>query len=389
MPASVLTQCLVVARVGLSTLHQRLGRSLVIAFSMTCVTGVLLSMLSLADGLKHAYRKGGDDRLAIVVSPRASEEYFSSVPRDAVGTILNAPGIAKSSDGSVLASAEVETWIPSTDGASARGFKLRGIGSSGTALRPQFRIVDGRMFRAGARELIVGVGAHAIFGLKTGDSVILPNGDWPIVGVFSAGGGIAESRLLGDVDTVMTTMRLSSFSSVIVQLERARELVPFNQWLTANPSLTVRAEDQAAYYLRTETGTTLRFFESIAYIAGSVLAIGALFGVVKLLYSGVRARTREIATLRAMGYQAFPVAVSVVLEAIVLSLVGAILGAALAWILFDGRLTSYYQNVFHLSVSVQQWLLGAAWALALALLGGMLPAIRAARLPVSEALRAV
>lgn len=109
----------------------------------------------------------------------------------------------------------------------------------------------------------------------------------------------------------------------------------------------------------------------------------------KVLYSGVRTRAREIATLRAIGYQAFPVAASVVLEAIVLSLAGATLGAALAWLLFDGNLTSYYQSVFHLSVSLPLCLLGAGWAGALALIGGALPAIRAARLRVVEALRAV
>ncbi len=136
-------------------------------------------------------------------------------------------------------------------------------------------------------------------------------------------------------------------------------------------------------------GSTIRFFESIAYIVSSVLAIGVLFGAVKLLYSGVRARTREIATLRAIGYEAFPVAASVLLESIVLSLAGALLGASIAWLLFDGKQTSYYQDVFQLSVSPRLFLLGTGWALMLALLGGALPAIRAARLPVAEALRTV
>jgi len=389
LTASALRQAVVVTGVGLSTLHTRLGRSLVIVISMMCVVGVLLSMLSLADGLSHAYRRGGDERLMIVTSPQAEDEHFSGVSRSAAGTILNAPGIAKATDGAVLARAEVAMWIPASDGTSARGYRLRGVGSSGAALRPRFRILDGRMFRTGARELIVGVGAHEVFGLKTGDSVILQDGEWPIVGIFSAGGGIAESQILGDVDTIMTTMRLSTFNSLLVRLERAEDFVPFNEWLTSNPALTVKAENPAAYYLRTETGETLAFFESIAYLVSAVLAIGALFGVVKLLYSSVRARTREIATLRAMGYRAFPVAASVVLEAIVLSIAGALLGAALAWLLFDGKLTSYSRSVFHLSVSLQMLLLGAGWAVALAVLGGALPAIRAARLPVSEALRTV
>jgi len=151
----------------------------------------------------------------------------------------------------------------------------------------------------------------------------------------------------------------------------------------------VKAENQGAYYLRTHTGTTIRFFNSIAYVVSAVLAIGALFGAVKLLYSGVRARTREIATLRAMGYDPLPVAASVVLESIVLSLAGALLGAGIAWLIFDGKQTSYYQDVFSLTISARSFALAACWALMLALLGGVLPAFRAARLPVAEALRAV
>jgi putative ABC transport system permease protein len=387
-------QSLIVSRVGLSSLHTRLGRSLVIAISMACATGVLLSLLSMADGLEHAYghskgKRGNEHRLAIVTSAQAGSEQFSRLPRSAVETVLNAPGIAKSADGALLASIEVTQFIRPVDASSGSGFGLRGIGSSGTALRPQFRIVDGRMFRAGARELIAGRGLQRVSGLKTGDSVILPDGEWPIVGVFSAGGNIAESQVFGDVDALMTSMRISGFNSVLVELESPQSFGHFSRWLTENPALTVKAEDQAAYYLRTHTGTTIRFFTAIAYVISAVLAVGALFGAVKLLYSSVRMRTREIATLRAMGYEASPVAASVVLESIVLSLSGALLGACIAWLLFDGKQTAYYQDAFQLSVSPRLFLLGAGWALMLALLGGVLPAIRAARLPVAEALRAV
>src|SRR5262249_4118905 len=143
------------------------------------------------------------------------------------------------------------------------------------------------------------------------------------------------------------------------------------------------------FYLRMQTGNTIRFFQSIAYVLSAVLAIGALFGTVKLLYSGVRARTREIATLRALGYGPLPVAASVMFESIVLSLVGAILCAGIAWLTFDGRPTSYLQDVFPLTISAGSLALAAGWALMLALLGGALPATRAALLPVATALRAV
>jgi putative ABC transport system permease protein len=381
-------QGLIVSRVGLSSLHTRFGRSLVVVISMACVTAVLLSMLSLADGLQRAYGRGGDPRLTLVTSVQAAAEPFSRVSRDSFNTILNAPGIAKDANGSPLASAEIVQFIRPLDPAGY-GFRLRGIGAQGTALRPQFHIVAGRMFRAGARELIAGIGTPRLAAGKTGDSVILPDGEWPIVGTFSAGGNIAESELFGDAETLMTSMRVSAFNSALVQLDRLQSFEPFSRWLTENPALTVKAENQTAFYLRTQTGTTIRFFHSIAYVVTAVLAIGALFGAAKLLYSGVRARTREIATLRAIGYEPLPIAASVVVESIALSLAGAMLGAGIAWLLFDGKTTSYYQDVFQLSISAESFALGAGWALMLALLGGAFPAIRAARLPVVEALRAV
>ena len=389
MNTSLVAQSLVVGRVGLSSLHERLGRSLVIVVSIACVTGVLLSMLSMADGLQHAYGRGGDARLTIVTATRSGDEDFSSISRADVATILNAPGIAKAVDGSLLASAEIRQYVRPVDVVSGTGFSVRGIGSAGAALRPKFRMLEGRMFRTGARELIAGVGAQRISGVKIGDTLILQDGEWPVVGVFSAGGDIAESQMLADAETMMAAMRASAFNSVLVRLQSIQSLERFSHWLHDNPALQVKAENLTEFNVRTHIGSTIRFFKSIAYVVSSVLAIGALFGAVKLLYSGVRARTREIATLRAVGYDPLPVAASVVLESIVLSLAGAILGACVAWFVFNGRQTSYYQDVFSLTISLRSFALGAGWALMLALLGGALPAIRAGRLPVAEALRAV
>jgi putative ABC transport system permease protein len=385
----LLRECVIVARVGLATLRTRLGRSLVIVISMACVTGVLLSMLSMADGLQHAYGRGGDERLTIVTSLAANDEHFSGLSRSDIATILNGPGIAKTPDGSLLASAEISQYIRPLEVSSGSGFRLRGVGAMGTALRPQFRIVAGRMFRAGARELIAGIGVGRISSGNIGDTVLLRDGEWRVVGIFSAGGNLAESEVIGDVDTIMTAMRAKAFNTVLVQLQSPQSLEPFNRWLKENPALKVKADNQTEFYLRLYTGQTIRFFQSIAYVLSAVLAIGALFGTVKLHYSGVRARTRELATLRAIGYGPLPVAASVMFESIVLSLAGAILGAGIAWLIFDGRTTSYQQDVFQLTISTASLALGAGWALMLALLGGALPATRAASLPVAHALRTV
>lgn len=391
MSWNFLRQILVVSRLGLASLRRRLWPSLVIILSVASVVGVLLSILSLSAGLRRAYRSDADPGLVIVVStPALSEgEHFSQISRDAVGTILNAPGIAHGPGNRIMTDPEVTAWVAPDAGSAAQGFVIRGVGPAGAALRPKFKIVSGRMFRTGARELIVGIGARRVFGLDLGQKVVLRNGDWSIVGVYSSGGGIIESDLMADVDTLMSAMHLSSFNGVLVRLESRTDLAALRQWLATNPTLSVSADPESDFYLRTETGGDTRFFDAIAYVVGVTMAIGALFGSIKILYAMVRARMREIATLRALGYGGFPVAVSVVVQAISLCVIGGLVGDGVAWLLFDGKSTWYYNDIFNLSVSPGLIALGIGWAVSIAVLGGAPPAWRAAKLSVSDALREV
>jgi putative ABC transport system permease protein len=343
-------------------------------------------MLAVTAGMLRAYRAGEDPQLAIVLSP-SNYDYGSSISPNTVATILDAPGIAKGADGHPLADAEVVFWVGPSGPYVVGAPTLRGIGAAGLTLRPNLRIVNGRQFRAGSQELIVGVGAARVYDLHVGDKVVLPGGAWPIIGTFSDAGSILESQLVGDAPTLMSAGHLPGFSSVLVRLERPESFDAFAGWLAANPSLMVNPERQSDYASRTVHRASA-FFTALTYVVGVVMALGALFGVAKLTYTAVSVRTREIATLRAIGYQALPVAASVLLESVVLCVAGALVGASLAWLLFNGKLVAALQNVFTLSVSPHLFALGIAWALALAVLGGLLPAIRAARLPVAEALRA-
>ena len=380
------TQALILARVGFAGLGERKWSSLVLVGSVACVVGVLLSMLSVTTGMLRAYNAGDDPQLAIVLSP-SNFDYGNGIPADAVGTILNAPGIAKGAGDHPLGDAEVVFWVPPSEAYVVGSPTLRGIGAAGLELRPRLRIVEARQFRAGRQELIVGVGAARVYGLHVGDNIVLPGGSWPIVGSFSDAGSILESQLVGDAATLMAAGRMSGFSSVLVRLDRPEAFEAFRQWLTTNPTLTVNPERQSDYALRTVHRASA-FFTALTYAVGVIMALGALFGVVKLTYTAVSVRTREIATLRAMGYQSLSVAVSILLESAVLCLAGALVGAGAAWLLFNGKLVAALQNVFTLSVSPRLFALGIAWALALAVLGGLSPATRAARLPVAEALRA-
>ncbi len=380
------TQALILARVGFAGLGERKWSSLVLVGSVACVVGVLLSMLSVTTGMLRAYNAGDDPQLAIVLSP-SNFDYGNGIPADTVGTILNAPGIAKGAGDHPLGDAEVVFWVPPSEAYVVGSPTLRGIGAAGLELRPRLQIVEARQFRAGRQELIVGVGAARVYGLHVGDNIVLPGGSWPIVGSFSDAGSILESQLVGDAATLMAAGRMSGFSSVLVRLDRPEAFEAFRQWLTTNPTLTVNPERQSDYALRTVHRASA-FFTALTYAVGVIMALGALFGIVKLTYTAVSVRTREIATLRAMGYQSLSVAVSILLESAVLCLAGALVGAGAAWLLFNGKLVAALQNVFTLSVSPRLFALGIAWALALAVLGGLSPATRAARLPVAEALRA-
>jgi putative ABC transport system permease protein len=380
-----LRQIAAVSLIGIGSLRERYGTALVVIVGMACVVGVLTSMLSLTAGLTRAYLRPEDAARAIVWREHATFDQSLSLHPDAIDTILDAPGIARGADGAPLADPEFLMRLLSMEGFAAGSLQLRGVGPAGLALRPDFRIVAGHLFRTGTRELVVGVGAARKLGLGVGSEVRMRDGKWPIVGVFSCGGDIIESYLVGDALTVMAARRRAGFAQVIAQLVDAKAFPEFQRWLTQNPALTLSVERKTDYDLRT-AGASTAFFTRMAYVIGAIMALGALFGTVKIMYGVVRARTREIGTLRAIGFGATPVVVSVLAEAALLGAIGAVLGTAIAWLIFDGR-DMWVWGAFKLRVSPALWALGLAWALTTSLLGGLLPALRAGRLPPSEAVR--
>ncbi len=385
---TMVRQILTVSLINFRSLKSRLWRSLVIVVGMACVIGVLLSMLSLTEGMYKAYLDTGDPGRALVVSAGAQSEGNSAISRDKARLIMDAPGIAKAPDGSPLADAGINTGVPVVrlNGRPAYN-NLRGFGPKGFLLRPEFHLVSGRMFRFGTRELIVGAAAKTQFkGMNVGDKVILPDGEWPIVGSFTTG-DLLDGQLIGDTETVMKAVRKPAYNSVLVRLQSLDSFDRFKRALTTNPALSVDAIRQSDWYKKISAGFST-FFKIIAYGIGIIMAIGALFGCLNTMYAAVAARGREIATLRAIGYGALPVAVSVLLEAVALSVAGAAIGAAIAWALYDGSEGGYGSNVFKLTVSPSLIGMALLWAIAVAFLGGILPSIRAARRPVVEALRA-
>jgi putative ABC transport system permease protein len=384
-----LRQAFIVSALNFRNLRLRFWQSLVIVVGTGLVVGVLLSMLSMTEGMHKAYISTGDPGRAIIVSTGAEQESVSHISRAIAPIIETAPGIKKDVDGRPIADRGIQVGVPmkKKSGIDAYAF-MRGFGPKGFVLRPDFKIVAGRMFRPGKSELIAGVGAQGVYsGLDIGDRVIMPDGPWTVVGAFTSGHDIIEGQLIGDTDTVMTATRRKDYSTVIVRLASLDSLDVLKKALTSNPALAVDVSRQTDWYhrLNNEFYTVV---SGLAYGVGTLLAIGALFCAINTMYAAVAARSREIATLRALGYGALPVAVSVLAEAIFLSVTGALIGAAIAWALYDGQQDSFGINVFYLTVSPAMVGLGIVWATVVALLGGLLPSIQAARRPVAEALRA-
>ena len=386
----MLHQIATVSWLNFKSLPNRFWPSLVIVVGMACVVGMLLSMLSLSTGYVASEMKAGDPGRAIIIADGTENENASALTRDQVNIIKDGPGIRKDVDGSPLAESEIMVTAPTSRKSGVFTYILiRGFGPKSVALRPDFKITAGRMFRPGAQEMIIGkAGQDQFAGMAIGDKVILPNGQWPIVGEFTTGGDILEGELLADRDTLMAAVRRTVFNSVLARLERAPASIDrLKAALTTNPALSVIAERHSTYYEHFSAPNAI-LFSAVAYVVGGIMALGALFGALNTMYAAVSARRQEIATLRAIGFGALPVAVSVVTESLLLALSGALIGSAIAWLLFNGSQKAYFNNVFDLKVTPGLIELGIVWALAVALLGGLLPSIRAARLPIVDALRA-
>ena len=393
---SMLTQIRAVTAMNLTSIPQRLGTSSVIVVGIAGVVAVLISVLAMATGFQRTILATGRDDRAIVLRGGSDSELASTLSREATLTIMDAPGIRKDSAGKPIASAEavVVVDMPKKSNDSGANVTIRGVGAQAMALRPEIKLTTGRMFQRGLRELIVGLGAQAQFkGLEVGSHIALRGSDWTIVGAFASNGDSHESELLADGETVLSSYRRNLYQSVVVLLDSKEAFAAFKNSLTTNPQLSVDVMREHDYYAH-QSQRMSGVLSFIAYVVGGIMAVGALFGALNTMYSAVSVRSREIATLRAIGFGASAVVLSVLIEAMLLSVIGALIGAGLAWIFFNGNVVStlgsnFTQVVFHLAVSPSLVVLGIIWACVIGLVGGLFPAIRAARLPVATALRAI
>ena len=386
-----------VAQVGISTLRQRLGASAVIVVGIAGVVGVLVALLAMAEGYSQTLRRTGSADTAVVMRGASASEVMSVLDRESVNLISQGSGIARDAKGEPVASGElVVAANRPLKGAAADdegSVQLRGVSDQAWALRPQLKIIAGRRFEPGLRELIVGVGAARQFvGLVPGQEVRLGSQKWTVAGIFASGDAM-ESEIWGDAAVVADTYRRgSSRASVTVRLTDASAFKGFKSALESNPQLKVDVSTTLDYYAKQSEGVS-KVLRVIGIVVGAIMAIGAMFGALNTMFAAVAARSREIATLRAIGFTGLPVVAAVLMETMLLALIGGVIGAGAAYLIFDGfgastmAAGSVGKLSFALSVSPALLWTGLKWALAIGFVGGLFPALRAARLPVSSALR--
>ncbi len=390
-----LQQTLAVTWLNLRNLPRRVGSSVVAVIGVAAVVLVFASVLSMAKGFERTMVTAGSDDTAIIMRSGSTSELNSGLSNDQVLIVADAPGVLKDGDESVM-SAElyVVVDVKKRSNNTEANVPFRGIQTGAFDVRNNVQMVDGRMFEPGKNEIVVGRAAQREFlGLETGSTMQFGQTDWQIVGSFEAGGSVSESELWTDVRVLQGAYRRgNSFQSVRVKLQDESSLETLTTALSEDPRIDPDVLTEKEYYSGQAEGLT-RFIKVIGYPLTILMSIGALFGALNSMYTSVSVRGKEIATLRALGFGPVSILVSTIVESTLLALVGGLIGGALAFLVFNGfqvstlNGASFSQVVFDFAVTPDLLVDGLKAAVIIGAFGGLLPAIRAARLPVAQALR--
>jgi len=387
---SFLRQVVMLLRMSLLGIPHRPGLLCTTVVGVTCAVGVLVSMLAMGVGARREALGNVRPDRASLLSVGALQPGQSSIPKDTVALLRNLPGIRRNANGAPIAVPQVLFGMDAREKASGTliGFTLIGAGGGLTDYAPELRLTSGRMFRPGLRELIASTYcARRYRHFDVGDQRLIRGGEWLVVGNFELGRGGGSCIAYADADTLLSIFGRDTYNEVNVMLQSPAAFSELAAAIKSNPQLHVEARHEAELVAARmqQLNGILNF---VAYFVGSILAVAATIGAANSLYAVVDSRRRELATLRAVGFNGLPVVVSTLSEAILLALPGALLGAALAWLFFNGLAASPFGFQFHLAVTPSLTLLGIGWAACMGLVGGLMPAVRAARVPISVALRA-
>ena len=390
----MLRQTAAITGINLKSIPERWALSAVIVIGLAGVVAVFTALLAMYVGFEKTLTATGRSDVAFILRGGSQSELNSGIGRDEATIIKLAPGIKKGADGQPNASAEanvIAELVRQGDKNSGANITVRGVEAKAFDLRPNLKIVEGRKFTPGLRELIVGRGVTRQFqGAGLGETVRMRGSDWKVVGTFESGDA-HDSEFWADFDVVATTFQRRGYSSVTAELDGPNGLKTLSDALKADPRLSVDVQSEEEYY----SGQTKQFRQTIAGMAGFItliMALGAIFAALNTMYAAVAARGKEIATLRAIGFGGLPVVLSILIEALLLAVVGGALGALIAYVLFNNFSVStlgqnFTQVVFAFKVTPALVTRGLIIALVIGMIGGLFPAIRAARLPVTTALR--
>jgi putative ABC transport system permease protein len=392
-----LNQVAQITLINLRNVPQRMGTSLVVVIGIAGVVGVLVSVLAMAEGFRHTLASTGRPNRVIMLRAGSDAELSSGVPRDQATLLANLPAVRRDAEGRPLASAELVVMVdlPRRGQTDPNNVPFRGVQPAALSIRDEVRVVDGRPFERAVREVIVGRKAAQQFaGLEVGSKIAFRDSDWKVVGVFTSGGDVHESEIWADAEVAQSAFRRQGFQSVTATLADGSDagLAALETAIKRDPRFSISVLREPAYYAK-QAGVLSKLISVLGYTVAAFMAVGATFGALNCMYSAIASRQVEIATLRAIGFGGAPVVVSVMIEALLLSLIGGAVGGTLAYIYCDGATLStlnfntFSQVAFDFRVTPALLAQGFVWALLIGLAGGLLPAVRAARLPVTVALR--
>jgi putative ABC transport system permease protein len=386
---SFLSQASMLTLTGLRGLPKRRGAALVTVVSVAAVVGVLASLLAIREGTSIFSPQAARTDELVVVGRGARNAFQSVLSRDAVLTVEGAPGVKHAPDGRPYAYAFSLVPVDAVKKNGKRGtVYLVGYSSGVDLVEPDVKPIAGRWYRPALHELMVSDPIRKMYkDMDVGSHIKLRGTDWTVVGVFSGSNTLGDSLLRADADTVMSAFGHNVYQQVNLVLDSSNSLSKFKSALNDNPAIAVDVKTVADDFAE-NFGQLNRLLDFVAYFVGGVMASGAIFGALNSLYASVDARRREIATLRAIGFNSGSIITSVLIEGLALAVPGALLGAAIAWLLFNGNVVSTGGLIFHLSVTGHVFIVAMVWALVIGLIGGSLPALRAARAPVATAMRA-
>jgi putative ABC transport system permease protein len=392
---SFFTQIFSVAWLSIRTIRERLGSSAVAVVGIAGVVIVFVAVLSIAEGFSRTMQTAGAPDRAIIMRGGADSEMTSGLAGDAIEIMKQAPGVRREAERPMFSpELYVMVDLPKRSTQSPANVPLRGVTEEVLKVRYDARIVEGRMLAFGSNEIVAGRAAAGQFaGLSVGSSLKTGQATWVVVGIFEAGGSVSETELWGDAHTIQGAFRRNnSYQSALARLESPAAYKGFKDWLTSNPQLNVSVVPGVEYYAaQSEVLTSL--IRTVGFGIAVLMGFGAVFGAILTMYTAVSTRTREIATLRALGFNTTSVVISVLAESLALGAVGGLAGGVLAYVAFNGYQTStinfqtFSQVAFAFAVTPKLLAEGLSYALIMSLIGGLLPALKAARLPIASALR--